>query len=168
MTEGGATLWRRVAGSVLLMLAIGVAARPLIARQGPAAVPPADPWNEAEALQPADLVKLLGDTTTAPAVVYVGFKPLYRPGHIPGAPLRGPASESQGLDDLRRWAEHLPRSTMVVIYCGCCPLDRCPNVRPAFTVLRSMGFTNLHVLVLKTSFAADWVEKSFPLEMTPK
>jgi hypothetical protein len=35
---------------------------------------------------------------------------------------------------------------MVVIYCGCCPLDKCPNVRPAFTLLKTMGFTNLHVL----------------------
>jgi hypothetical protein len=29
-----------------------------------------------------------------------------------------------------------------------------------------MGFTNLHVLRLTTSFAADWVEKGFPVEAT--
>ena len=98
--------------------------------------------------------------------VHVGFKPLYRPGHIPGAPLHGPTSDPQGLEDLRHWAERIPRSTMVVIYCGCCPLDKCPNVRPAFTLLKTMGFTNLHLLRLTTSFAADWVEKGFPIEAT--
>lgn len=155
---------RRIA-AIPVALAIGLGAvRPLVARQDPAAAHPEEPWNEAEALQPSDLVKLLGDATTAPVVVYVGFKPLYRPGHIPGAPLHGPASDSQGLDDLRRWAERISRSTMVVIYCGCCPLDKCPNVRPAFSLLRKMGFTNLHVLKLPTSFAADWVDKAFPLE----
>ena len=108
---------------------------------------------------------LLGDATTAPTVVYVGFKPLYRPGHIPGAPLHGPTSDPQGLEDLRHWAERIPRSTMVVIYCGCCPLDKCPNVRPAFTLLKTMGFTNLHLLRLTTSRATD-LEKSFPIEAT--
>jgi len=150
----------------LITAALGIAAvRPLVARQAPAGNP-IDPWDEAEALPPADLVQLLRDAPPAPAVVYVGFKPLYRPGHIPGAPLHGPTSDPQGLEDLRHWAERIPRSTMVVIYCGCCPLDKCPNVRPAFTLLKTMGFTNLHVLRLTTSFAADWVEKGFPVEAT--
>ena len=156
---------RRI-GACLVAAALGIGmVRPLIARQDQAAHPN-DPWDEAEAMPPADLVPLLGDVTPAPAVVYVGFKPLYRPGHIPGAPLHGPTSDPQGLEDLRRWAERIPRSTMVVIYCGCCPIDKCPNVRPAFTLLKTMGFTNLHLLRLTTSFAADWVEKGFPIEAT--
>src|SRR5262245_36123304 len=114
MTPRGAG--RRTA-AVLIVLTMAVAmVRPLVARQALAGHS-GDPWDEAEALQPADLVPLLGDSTNPPAVVYVGFKPLYRPGHIPGAPLHGPTSDSQGLDDLRHWAERIPRSTMVVIYC---------------------------------------------------
>jgi len=158
---------RRI-GACLVAAALGIGmVRPLIARQDQAAHPN-DPWDEAEAMPPADLVQLLGDVTPAPAVVYVGFRPLYRPGHIPGAPLHGPTSDPQGLEDLRRWAERISRSTMVVIYCGCCPIDKCPNVRPAFTLLKTMGFTNLHVLRLTTSFATDWVEKGFPVEATSK
>lgn len=160
----------RIGGSriaaLLVAVAIGIGmVRPLVARQDPPPHP-GEPWDEAEALPPADLVPLLSDATTAPAMVYVGFKALYRPGHIPGAPLRGPASDPQGLEDLRHWAERIPRSRMVVIYCGCCPLDKCPNVRPAFTLLKTMGFTNLHMLRLTTSFATDWVEKGFPIEAT--
>ena len=156
---------RRKAAAILVVLTIRLALPgPLVARQDPGGHSQ-DPWDQAEALPPADLVPLLADSTP-PAVVYVGFKPLYRPGHIPGAPLHGPTSDPQGLEDLRRWAERIPRSTMIVIYCGCCPLDKCPNVRPAFTLLKTMGFTNLHVLKLTTSFAADWVEKGYPLEKT--
>lgn len=156
------------AAAILIVLAIvATMVKPLVARQEPVSHHP-EPWDEAEALQPADLVPLLADSANPPAVVYVGFKPLYRPGHIPGAPLHGPTSDPQGLDDLRHWAERIPRSTMVVIYCGCCPLDKCPNVRPAFTALKAMGFTNLHVLRLATSFATDWVDKGYPIEATPK
>ena len=158
---------RRI-GVFLVSAALGIGMmRPLMARQDPAPLPN-DPWDEAEAMPPADLVQLFGDATSVPAVVYVGFKPLYRPGHIPGAPLHGPTSDPQGLEDLRRWAERIPRSTMVVIYCGCCPMDKCPNVRPAFTLLKTMGFTNLHVLRLTTSFATDWVDKGYPVEATRK
>jgi thiosulfate/3-mercaptopyruvate sulfurtransferase len=152
--------------AILAMFAMGVGTmRPLLARQDPAPRS-SEPWDEAEALPPADLVSLLGDTASPPAIVYVGFKPLYRPGHIPGAPLHGPTADPQGLEDLRHWAERISRSRMLVIYCGCCPLDKCPNVRPAFTLLKTMGFTNLHVLRLPTSFAADWVEKGYPIEAT--
>lgn len=157
----------RTAAILIVLAIVATMVKPLVARQDPASRQ-AEPWDEAEALQPADLVPLLGDSANPPVVVYVGFKPLYRPGHIPGAPLHGPTSDPQGLDDLRHWAERIPRSTMIVIYCGCCPLDKCPNVRPAFRALKTMGFTNLHVLRLTTSFATDWVDKGYPIEATPK
>jgi len=51
-----------------------------------------------------------------------------------------------------------------VIYCGCCPLERCPNIRPAFVALRQMGFTNVRVLLLPNSFEADWAGKGLPYE----
>jgi len=51
-----------------------------------------------------------------------------------------------------------------VIYCGCCPFDHCPNIRPAYTALNAMGFKKLRVLVLPTNFATDWVDKGFPMQ----
>jgi hypothetical protein len=70
----------------------------------------------------------------------------------------------QGLADLKAWALNLPRSSNALIYCGCCPWDRCPNVRPAFVVLRDMGFKRLRVLVIPTNLRADWVAKGYPVE----
>ncbi len=99
-----------------------------------------------------------------PSIAYVGPRTLFRAGHIPGATFHGPTSDPDALRELKRWAGSLPRSGMLVIYCGCCPLDKCPNVRPAFSALRELGFTNLRLLVLGTSFEKDWVEKGYPVE----
>ena len=68
-----------------------------------------------------------------------------------------------GLTDLKHWAQRLSRSSDLVIYCGCCPLAHCPNMRPAFSALRSMGFTHLRVLLLPRDFAHDWVEAGYPV-----
>jgi thiosulfate/3-mercaptopyruvate sulfurtransferase len=124
-----------------------------------------DPWLSSQTLQPADLAgELAGKNGTPPTVVYVGFRTLFAGGHIPGASFNGTASTEQGLAELGKWADHLPRSTNLVLYCGCCPFEKCPNIRPAFAALSSMGFKKLRVLVLPTSFATDWVDKGYPIQ----
>jgi thiosulfate/3-mercaptopyruvate sulfurtransferase len=123
-----------------------------------------DPWTVAQTIQPNDLLKELADTKSAPTVVYVGFQRLYTAGHIIGAEFHGSAGSAEGLAQLKTWAAGLPRSTNLIVYCGCCPLERCPNLRPAFTTLHEMGFTKLRALILPTSFAADWADKGLPYE----
>jgi thiosulfate/3-mercaptopyruvate sulfurtransferase len=124
-----------------------------------------DPWTAAQLVQPADLVKELSAKNQAtPTILYVGFRTLFEGGHISGASFHGTASSETGLSDLKKWAASLPRTTNLVIYCGCCPFDRCPNIRPAFAALRDMGFRHLRLLVLPKNFAADWVEKGYPME----
>lgn len=97
-------------------------------------------------------------------IVYVGFHTLFAGGHIPGATFHGSASTESGLAELKKWADGLPRTTNLVIYCGCCPFEKCPNIRPAFTALSGMGFKRLRVLVLPTSFVKDWAEKGYPIQ----
>jgi thiosulfate/3-mercaptopyruvate sulfurtransferase len=117
-------------------------------------------------VQPADLVRELASASAdaRPTIVYVGFRTLFAGGHIPGATFHGSASTEQGLADIKKWAASLPRATNLVIYCGCCPFERCPNIRPAFALFRDMGFTHLRVLELPTSFAADWASKNYAIE----
>jgi hypothetical protein len=43
-------------------------------------------------------------------------------------------------------------------------MARCPNVRPAFQVLKEMGFTRVRVLNIATNMAADWYGKGYPSE----
>ncbi len=97
-------------------------------------------------------------------VICVGFHTLFAGGHIPGASFHGSTSTQQGFADLKKWADSLPRSVNLVIYCGCCPFDKCPNIRPAYTALSNMGFNKLRVLVLPTNFATDWVDKGYPIQ----
>jgi len=122
----------------------------------------ANPWSDSQTVQPAELNKELSDAKTAPVVLFVGFQRLYSAGHIKGAQFHGSGGSADGLAQIKAWAAALPRSTNLVIYCGCCPLERCPNVRPAFIALRDLGFTKLRVLILPTSFAVDWAEKGLP------
>jgi hypothetical protein len=109
-----------------------------------AATPAADPWIASQTLQAAQLASELADKSKEqPTVVYVGFRTLFAGGHIPGASFHGTATTEEGLAELKKWAATLPRSTNLVIYCGCCPFEKCPNIRPAFTALHDMGFTRL-------------------------
>ena len=125
----------------------------------------ADPWPNSEVMQPAQLAKMLTDKyVSVPTVIFVGFRSLYAGGHVPDASFHGTGSTEQGLAELKAWADSLPRSTEIVIYCGCCPMDKCPNIRPAYTTLSGMGFKKVRVLVLPTSFAVDWADKGYPMQ----
>ena len=123
-----------------------------------------DPWSAAQTVQPSDFVKELADAKSAPTVIFVGFQRLFTAGHIKGAQFHGSGGSAEGLAQLKSWAASLPRSTNIVIYCGCCPMERCPNRRPAFSALHDMGFTKLRALILPHSFAEDWADKGLPYE----
>lgn len=126
---------------------------------------PGDPWSPEQTVLAADFAKEIQQKhVPSLQIIYVGVHTLYTGAHIPGAVFRGPGSTEQGIADLKKYAESLPKNSNVVLYCGCCPLDRCPNLRPAFTALRDHGFARLRVLILPTSFAADWIEKGYPIE----
>lgn len=123
-----------------------------------------DPWTAAQTVQAADFAKELAGGKSTATVLFVGFQRLYTAGHIKGAQYHGSGGNAEGLAEIKKWAGSLPRSTNVVIYCGCCPMERCPNVRPAFAALHELGFTNVRILILPTSFAVDWAEKGFPYD----
>ena len=116
-----------------------------------------------QTIPPEDLVKELTGNAK-PIVVCVAPHFLYQGAHIPGALFHGPGSIPDGLKDLRQWAQGTPRDANIVIYCGCCPLTRCPNVRPALHALTEMGFSHVKVLWLQKDFHTDWIEKGYPVE----
>ena len=123
-----------------------------------------DPWMAEQMVQPAQLAAELQQAGSArPTIVYVGFKTLYAGAHIPGAVHYGPGSTEQGISELKKYAATLGKNSDVVLYCGCCPLEKCPNLRPAFRALKEMGISRLRVLILPNSFAVDWVKKGYPV-----
>jgi thiosulfate/3-mercaptopyruvate sulfurtransferase len=124
-----------------------------------------DPWTAAQTVQPAQLVTELQEMKDPHVlVIYVGVRTLFNGGHILGAVYYGPGSAEQGIRDLKKYAATLPKNSDVVLYCGCCPLEKCPNLRPAFTALKDVGFARFRVLILPTSFNTDWAEKGYPIQ----
>jgi rhodanese-related sulfurtransferase len=124
----------------------------------------ADPWSKAELLEPADLAKMLKLPGEPLPIICATFPVLYRQKHIPHAVLAGPTSKPEGISALRSAVRTLPRNAEIVIYCGCCPMKTCPNIRPAYRALKEMGFNNLRVLNLPANFHTDWVAKGYPVE----
>jgi thiosulfate/3-mercaptopyruvate sulfurtransferase len=122
------------------------------------------PPGSVELIQPQELLKALQSSAVKPTVLYVGPRFLYAQARIRGAEFIGPASDPQSLDNLRKRVAALPRNSRIVLYCGCCPWEHCPNIRPAYKELQKAGFTGVKVLYLGTSFGADWVDKGYPVE----
>lgn len=114
-------------------------------------------------INPEDLVKVLqSQATDKPLVIQVGSHVLYSQAHIPGSEYIGPAASNAGLEQLRKRVESLPKTKLIVLYCGCCPWSHCPNVKPADDALQAMGFRNVRVLYIANNFGADWVQKGYP------
>lgn len=111
-------------------------------------------------LQPGELHRLL-EARTPLLILQVGSKVLYQQAHIPGAEHTGSASTPAGIAALRARVQHLPRTQLIVIYCGCCPWEKCPNIGPAWRLLRSMGFTHVRALHIADNFGADWVGRGY-------
>lgn len=115
-----------------------------------------------ELINPEDLVKTIHAGKAMPRMLQVGSHVLYAQAHIPGSEYIGPGSNEAGLQQLRKRVASLPRGKSIVLYCGCCPWNHCPNVQPAFETLRAMGFTKVKVLYIADNFGTNWVDKGYP------
>lgn len=102
--------------------------------------------------------------TAQPLVIHTGFNVLYRGAHIANTVYAGPGSKPEGLEELKKLVANEPKNREIVIYCGCCPWEKCPNLRPAFTALREMGFTRVSALYVPENLAKDWIDKGLPTE----
>jgi thiosulfate/3-mercaptopyruvate sulfurtransferase len=120
-----------------------------------------DPWAPGELLQPAALALMVQSGKT-PIILSVAFPVLYRGRHIAHAINAGPASKPEGIEGLKKAVAGLAKDADLVIYCGCCPMVKCPNIRPAYRTLKELGFTHVRVLSLPTNLHTDWVSKDYP------
>jgi len=143
---------------VLLMGLLSTALIPVVSAQQASQI------SSSRLIKPEELVAVLQSSTgERPLLIQVGSHVLYSQAHIPGSEYIGPASSAGGLEQLRQRIESLPRKKFIVIYCGCCPWNHCPNVKPAVDVLEAMGFTNVKVLYIANNFGTDWVDKGYPV-----
>lgn len=118
--------------------------------------------SRSHTIEPEELVKVLTAKGDKPLLIHVGFHVLYLQAHIPDSEYIGPSSEPAELGKLRARVKSLPRSRFIVIYCGCCPWDHCPNVKPAHDALVAMGFTHVKVLHIADNLGTSWRDKGYP------
>jgi thiosulfate/3-mercaptopyruvate sulfurtransferase len=120
-----------------------------------------DPWAKAELMEPAVLAEAL-HSAKPPVILCTAFSVLYRSKRIPHAIEAGPGSKPEGITLLKKAVADLPKDADIVLYCGCCPMVKCPNIRPAYRALREMGFRHIRVLNIPTNMHDDWFGKGYP------
>jgi thiosulfate/3-mercaptopyruvate sulfurtransferase len=149
----------RAIGAVLGVLAILTGgAGPVLADHKPAASIPT-----AALIQPADFAATLNASAAPrPLILQIGFRKAYAQAHIPGSEYVGAASEEDGLKVLQQRVAKLSKDSAIVIYCGCCPWKKCPNIAAAYDALRDMGFKNVKVIYMAEDFETNWVDQGFP------
>ena len=155
----------RLAAAMLFIFAIPYLSTQITAQFGPVSSGSAYSIPQSQLLQPEALASLLqANSGERPLVLQVGSRMLFNQAHIPGSEYAGPGSQAAGLELLANRVSRLPHKKLIVLYCGCCPWNRCPNLGPAYAKLAGMGFSNVKVLYLADNFGADWAGKGFPVE----
>jgi len=118
-----------------------------------------DTWTQKQLMEPAKLAAIINNPDAVKPLIYsIGFE-----GGIKGSVVIGPVSEDSNLAKFKTALSKLPKNANIVIYCGCCPFEHCPNIRPAFRLLNQMKFTNQKMLNLSHNLRADWISKGYPM-----
>lgn len=118
-----------------------------------------EPWRSDQLMYPADLAATIAnDKADQPVIICIGPS-----GVIPGSIEAGPANEDGNLQKLSDHLAKLPKDKAIVLYCGCCPFSKCPNIRPAFSLLNGRGFTGHKLLNLPRNVKADWIDAGYPV-----
>ena len=114
-------------------------------------------WTSDQLIEPATLAQTLNNNKDVPLIYCVG------PGVvIPHSIDIGMTKDEKNLQKLKESLGKVPRDANIVIYCGCCPFEHCPNVRPAISLLKEMKFINYHLLNLPHNIKTDWIAKGYP------
>lgn len=119
-----------------------------------------EPWKADQLMQPPELAKIINDEKAIqPVVLSIG----------PGAVIKGSvdigaAKEDENIKKLKEQLSKYPKDAVIILYCGCCPFEHCPNIRPAFRLMSEMKFTNGKLLNLEHNIKIDWMNKGYPVQ----
>ncbi len=116
------------------------------------------PWTASQVVAPSVLAaKIVKKETQNILIISVGPSAM-----VKGSVDIGSVDDPENLTKLKDYVRKLDKNKEIVIYCGCCPYDRCPNIRPAFNSLVEMGFKNVKVLDLPKNVKTDWIDHNYP------
>jgi thiosulfate/3-mercaptopyruvate sulfurtransferase len=115
-------------------------------------------WTEKQLEEPATLAQTLSDKKVVPVLISIGPAAI-----IPNSIDVGMVDNAEGLRKLEGELDSLIKEDKVVIYCGCCPFEHCPNVRPAVDLLKKKNFSNFYILNIRNNIRKDWIDKGYPV-----
>ena len=117
-----------------------------------------DPWSKKQLMEPSHLINLLNNNKIKPIILNIGVE-----NNIKGAIKVGAAKHKVNLTKLENEIKKYPKNALIVLYCGCCPFDKCPNIRPAFSILSKNKYKQFYLLHLPHNIRTDYIEKGFPM-----
>ena len=116
-------------------------------------------WTNDDLLEPSELSTKIKANKDLPAIFSIG------PGAIiPHSKDIGMVKEAENLQKFTDQLSTLAKNSQIIIYCGCCPFEHCPNVRPAIQLLKDLNFTNYKLLDLPHNIKVDWIDRGFPTQ----
>ncbi len=119
-----------------------------------------DPIKKEQLIQPQELAYLINNPKAIkPVIINVGTVD-----QIKGAIKAGPVNDKQGFEKFKNEVYKIALDKQIVIYCGCCTSENCPNIRPAIQFLVENGYKKAKVLNIPVGIKEDWVQKGFPVE----
>ena len=117
-----------------------------------------NPWTEAQLMSVDVLAKKINSNQLKNTVILaIGFDAT-----IKNSVDIGPGSQPENIQKLKTYLKSIKKNKEVVIYCGCCPFTRCPNIRPAFKAVQELGFKNTKLLNIETNIKTNWLDKGYP------
>lgn len=110
-------------------------------------------------IQPAKLSEVYSKPLSAqPLILNMGVER-----NIKNAVEVGIVSSPSKYQKLVEVMKKVPKDRELVVYCGCCKLEDCPNVPLALEKLSSLGYKKVKVLNLTTGINEDWIDKKYPM-----
>lgn len=118
----------------------------------------AEPWTPNQLMETTTLANMIKSNKVANTeIISIGPDAI-----IKGSVNIGATMSNENIKKLKNYLKNIPREKEVVLYCGCCPFNICPNIRPAFKTLKEMGFKNPKLLNIPKNIKVDWLDKNFP------
>jgi rhodanese-related sulfurtransferase len=119
-----------------------------------------EPIKKELVIQPQELAAKINDPKAVKPVIF-NVGPVDQ---IKGAIAIGQVNSDEGMAKFKREALKVAKDKEVVVYCGCCSSENCPNIRPAIKFLTESGYKKARVLNIPTGIKEDWVQKGYPTE----
>ena len=119
----------------------------------------AEPWTESQLMQTKELADIINDPKAGkPLIINIGPQAV-----IKGSVDVGPGKEKDNIKKLEKMLSKEDKNREVVLYCGCCPFDKCPNIRPAFSLIKEKGFAKAKLLDVPKNIKTNWIDPGYPV-----